>query len=195
MTGSLGSGAREPERRPRGVRAPGPATPLKLTSAPRAAGALLPVLPLAGTLGVLCRRVWGGRPAHARVGERECCERWSELRGRVHHRGPEGQWPESAPSWRCRDSQGSWRLMDQITEGRLGALGLPRLQWDRNFAAVWWQGKKLPPFCFTARILRPGHLTSCLVTPRNCQIPECKGHALLTTLPNPRPQRFQRGTP
>ena len=53
-----------------GVRAPGPATPLKLTSAPREAGALLPVLPLAGTLDALCRRVWGGRPAHARVGER-----------------------------------------------------------------------------------------------------------------------------
>lgn len=163
MTGFLRSGPRDPERRPRGLRAPGPATPLELTSAPRHAGALLRVLPLARTLDVLCRLVWGGRPAHARVGERACCERWSELPSRVHHRGPEGQWLESAPSWRGRDSQGSLRLMDQITEGRLGALGLPRLQWDRNFAAVWCPGKKLPPFCFTTRYLktRPPDVMPC----------------------------------
>lgn len=85
----------------RGRRTRCPATPLALTSKRRGWQALLWVLPLAGSLDVLCLLVWGGRQAHAGAGKREYL---SELPSWVGHGGPGVQWPDSAPSWRGRAS-------------------------------------------------------------------------------------------
>lgn len=137
-----------PERRLRGLRGPSPATPLELKSLRRDGRAGVAADPALGQVSGRSPPPGLGRAPGAR-------ESWKARVllqvGQVDPIRPEGQWPDSAPSWRERGSHGSQRLMDQIRKGKLGVL-----QWGPhiNFRAVWCPGKKLPLLCCHSTLLK-----------------------------------------
>lgn len=109
---------------------------------------MLPVLPLAGTLDALCRRVWGGARPTLELESASAAGAGRSCSSRVHHRGPEGQWRSPRTILEMQGQPGSRRLMDQITEGRLGALGLPRLQWDQKLRCSMVPRQEVATFLF-----------------------------------------------